>query len=312
MSDTVLKRLGARLRHLRQAQGISQEGLADLAGLHRTYIGGVERGERNISFINLLALGEALGISLSTLVDGVDDDDVPRRPPPQGPQCNVTDDVRHGAVIHQDILVKLGLSTTVVCEAIQYTHRVLDLIDTGLVETSGDRLASLIELANLSAIVGNLFRSGVAKASGGAFEANSPHTFPDLLAVNPDGLDIEIKVALENNNPKGHLVKPGPHITVRYVLANEKGQYKRGNSNRGDVPWIWEVRVGMLEEDHFNFSNTEGDSGKTAVINALGMTTLVPVFVDLAKCPYSAKGQIYSRLTAAHIGNVVQEGHSRN
>ena len=84
MSDTVLKRLGARLRHLRQAQGISQEGLADLAGLHRTYIGGVERGERNISLINLLALGEALGISLSTLVDGVDYDDVPCRPPPQG------------------------------------------------------------------------------------------------------------------------------------------------------------------------------------------------------------------------------------
>ena len=311
MSDTVLKQLGARLRHLRHAQGISQEGLADLAGLHRTYIGGVERGERNISFINLLALAEALGISLSTLVDGVDYDDEPSPPPPRV-RSAMTDDVHHGAVIHQDILVELGLSATVVREAIQYTHRVLDLIDAGLFEASGDRLASLIELANLSAIVGNLFRSGVAKASGGAFTANSPHTFPDLLAVNPDGLDIEIKVALENNNPKGHLVKPGPHITVRYVLANEKGQYKRGNSNRGDVPWIWEVRVGMLEEAHFNFSNTEGDSGKTAVINALGMTTLVPVFVDLAKCPYSAKGQIYSRLAAAHIGNVVQEGYSRN
>ena len=50
----------------------------------------------------------------------------------------------------------------------------------------------------------------------------------------------------------------------------------------------------MLEETHFNFNNTEGDSGKTAVINALGMTTLVPVFVDLAKCPYSAKGPTYS------------------
>ena len=224
----------------------------------------------------------------------------------------MTDNVYHGAVIHQDILMELGLSTTVVREAIQHTHQVLDLLDSVLVEANGERLASMIELANLSAIVGNLFRSGIAKASGGAFTANSPHTFPDLLAVEPGGLDIEIKVALENNNPKGHLVKPGPHITVRYVLANEKGQYKRGHSNRGDVPWIWEVRVGMLEDAHFNFSNTEGDSGKTAVINALGMTTLVPVFVDLAKCPYSANGPIYSRLTAAHIGNVVYEGHSRN
>ena len=224
----------------------------------------------------------------------------------------MAEDVCHGTLIRQDTLVKLGLSATVVCDAIQYTHQVLDLIDTGLVGASGDRLASLIELANLSAIIGNLFRSGVAKASGGAFKANSPHTYPDLLAVDPGGLAIEIKVALENNNPKGHLVKPGPHITVRYVLANEEGQYRRGNSNRGDVPWIWEVRVGMLEEEHFNFSNTEGDSGKTAVINALGMTALVPVFVDLAKCPYSANGLIYSRLAAAHSGKVTQQGHSRN
>ena len=82
MSETVLKNLGARLRNLRQKQGISQEGLADLAGLHRTYIGGVERGERNISLLSLMALAEALGISLSTLVEGVDYE--PRQPQSRG------------------------------------------------------------------------------------------------------------------------------------------------------------------------------------------------------------------------------------
>ena len=88
MSDLVLKQLGAKLRRLRQTQGISQEGLADLAKLHRTYVGGVERGERNISLVNLLALAEALGISLSTLVDGIDYDAEPRQTPPQGPKVN--------------------------------------------------------------------------------------------------------------------------------------------------------------------------------------------------------------------------------
>ena len=224
----------------------------------------------------------------------------------------MTANIGHGAVIHQDVLVEMGLSTTVVRNAIQYTHRILDSIDTNLVEATGDRLTSLIELANLSAIIGNLFRSGLAKASGGAFKANRPHTFPDLLAVNPDGLDLEIKVALEKNSPKGHLVKPGPHITVRYVLADEKGHYRRGNSNRGDVAWIWEVRAGILQDNHFNLSNTEGDSGKTAVINALGMTKLAPVFFDLAKCPYPVNGSIYSRLVAVQKENAVQEGHSRN
>ena len=85
MSQLVLNRLGTKLRNLRLAQGISQEGLANLAGLHRTYIGGVERGERNISVVNLLALAQALGISLSTLLEGVDYEGEPSQPPSKGP-----------------------------------------------------------------------------------------------------------------------------------------------------------------------------------------------------------------------------------
>ena len=223
----------------------------------------------------------------------------------------MTYNIVHGAVIDEDILVKLGVSTTIVRDAIQYTHQVLDLLDDSLVEASGNRLSSLIELANLSAILGNLFRSGVARASDGAFRANSPHTFPDLLATIPGGCDIEIKIALEKNNPKGHLIKPGPHITVRYVLANEMGVYKEGSSNRGDVPWIWEVRAGILEETHFNFSNTPGDSGKTAVINAAGLAALAPVFVDLAKCPYPTNGRTYATLAVAHNSKTGAEGHRR-
>ena len=220
-------------------------------------------------------------------------------------------DTDHGAVIQHNTLVELGLSTTILRDAIQYTHNVLDLIDIGLVEATGERLASIIELANLSALVGNLFRSGVARASDGAFRTNRPHTFPDLVSTTPGGLGIEIKVALETNSPKGHLVKPGPHITVRYVLANDKGDYKRGKSNRGDVPWVWEVRAGKLVESHFNFSNTTGDSGKTAVINSSGMGALTPVFIDLAKCPYSANGRTYSCLTTVLDTALVQEGHCR-
>ena len=224
----------------------------------------------------------------------------------------MSDGPTHGKILDHALLGEFGLSTVIIRGAIQYTHEILDRIDKTLIEAGGDRLASLIELANLSAIVGNLFRSGVSKVSKGAFKANKPHTFPDLLAVYPGARDIEIKVALESNKPKGHLVKPGAHLTVRYVLADGKGQYTRGKSTRGNVAWIWEVRVGLLEEGHFNFSNTPGDSGKTAVINAEGMSALIPVFVDLVKCPYGPTGSVVRTLVALHESKAARAGYSRN
>ena len=64
----VLFRFGERLRETRHRKGISQETLAELAGLHRTYVSGVERGERNISLANIERLARALGIPMSDLM----------------------------------------------------------------------------------------------------------------------------------------------------------------------------------------------------------------------------------------------------
>ena len=55
----------SNIKRIRLAKGISQEALADLAGLHRTYIGAVERGERNITLLNANRIAEALGVRLS-------------------------------------------------------------------------------------------------------------------------------------------------------------------------------------------------------------------------------------------------------
>jgi len=60
---------GRRLRQLRKEAGLSQEKLAIIADLDRTYIGSVERGERNIALMNICKLAEALGVRPAVLLD---------------------------------------------------------------------------------------------------------------------------------------------------------------------------------------------------------------------------------------------------
>ena len=60
-------RFGKALRRRRTRLGVSQEEFADLCGLDRTYVGGIERGERNVSLVNIEKIATALRISLSEL-----------------------------------------------------------------------------------------------------------------------------------------------------------------------------------------------------------------------------------------------------
>lgn len=62
MKDDPLKKFGERVRALREQLGVSQEALAAEAGIHRTYMGGVERGERNLCLRNIIRLAKALGV----------------------------------------------------------------------------------------------------------------------------------------------------------------------------------------------------------------------------------------------------------
>ena len=72
LSNLLLKALGQRIRELRTEQGFSQESFADKCGVHRTFMGTVERGESNLSFQNIARVATTLGVPLSRLFDGLE------------------------------------------------------------------------------------------------------------------------------------------------------------------------------------------------------------------------------------------------
>ena len=69
----LLELLGKRVHERRVAKKWSQEEFAHVSGLHRTYIGQIERGEKNISFANLVKISGVLGVTMSELLAGIED-----------------------------------------------------------------------------------------------------------------------------------------------------------------------------------------------------------------------------------------------
>lgn len=65
----ILIKFGEKVKDLRKKRGLSQEDLAHKAGFHRTYIGMIERAERNITLVNIQKLANALEVSITEIVD---------------------------------------------------------------------------------------------------------------------------------------------------------------------------------------------------------------------------------------------------
>ncbi len=203
---------------------------------------------------------------------------------------------------NDDALAALGLTRQQLAKSIIGTYRLLDRIDETLIGDGVDPLCRIVELANLSSMIGNVIGAEIAKNSGGLYRRNGPHKYPDLLPIRKGAAasGVEIKMALNRNQPKGHLAKEGHYVTCRYVLIDKDGGMISESVDRPTATHaaIWEIRTGYLKAEHFNLSNTDGDSGKTAVVNAAGMEELKVVYVDLALVPGTHCGARYKSYLA--------------
>ena len=214
--------------------------------------------------------------------------------PPIPPNRRVPPDE---AFLDDKPLRNVGLSKEVLSNALEATYHVVDSIDATLTAGGVGHLCQVVERANLSSMLGNIIGAELAKHSGEVYIRNGPNKYPDLLPKNKkdsttqDGSDgIEIKMALDNNAAKGHHPKPGNYLTIKYVTLDANGRpVNKQNREEGRQPQVWEVRVGKLTNDCFNISNTDGDSGKTAVVNKKGKQNLIPVFHDRSVEPHSTR-----------------------
>lgn len=147
-------------------------------------------------------------------------------------------------------------------------------------------MSSLVELANLSSIAVNLLGAGFAENSHGHYYRNKPHTYPDLVATDETKPGIEVKTALLKNSLKGHQPKPGYYLTYRYCLTDEYDHRIPGTEESWDTVTVLEVKLGFLTEDDFSCSNTDGDSGKTAVIRTASFNAMRLLYLDEELVPY--------------------------
>lgn len=282
------------IKRLREAKGLSLEALSDRAGIHRTSLGLLERGERQPTLSIAANISEALDFQLSELLLKAE--------LIENGKLNEHDAFLAMAVRTEKTqclrnLDKLdyytGLTGSMLLQAIHNTYNTLDTIDAELVASGLAPIGGLVELANLSSMVGNIVGGSIAEASEGLYIRNRPHHYPDLLPQRHNARNLELKMALETNRPKGHLPKPGTYITFRYVLGNQYGVFNRGKMARGNTVWIWEVKVGEVQIDDFDLSNTPGDSGKTAVIKTSVFNAMPLVYFDPAFCPHPMRGGTY-------------------
>jgi transcriptional regulator with XRE-family HTH domain len=285
------------IKALRTNQNLTHEDLADRASVHRTTIGLLERGERAPSVAIAAQIANALGYPLSELMlkaELISDGKLSE---------SEAFAEEYARLVHPECLRNsaeleafTGLNSASLSKAIQACYHTLDMIDGQLVSRDSPPIGKLVELANLSSMVGNLVGEAIADCSDGLYKRNKPHHYPDLLPLKAPAKSLELKMALETNRPKGHLPKAGHYITFRYVLGDRFGAYTRGKETRGDTVWIWEVKVGTIREIDFDLSNTEGDSGKTAVIKSSVFNNMKLVYFDKRYCPYAMRNDIYPGL----------------
>lgn len=293
LSDTVAKLVA----DVRRKEGMSMDELADRAGVHRTYIGLLERRSRQPTLAVAANLAEALGLSLSELVAEAEQDvdnggtpDIELLPIPRTRQLD------HMHVGQSSRLRAMtGLTGGMVGRAVELAYRKLDLIDVQLRESSSPALARLVELSDLSPLVANLLSASLARVSSGLYVQNAPDHSRSLLPLRQGLPELEVVAALETNRPLGASARTGAFLSFRYVLVDRESGFARGKDSRGDTVAVWEVRFGELGNDDFHITGASTGTVR-ARVKKDALDEMELVYYDPELLPYAKPTGVYAQM----------------
>jgi transcriptional regulator with XRE-family HTH domain len=282
----------------RRQEGLSMDELADRAGVHRTYVGLLERRSRQPTLAVAANLAEALGLSLSELVaeaeQDADDGYAPHVELVPAPSRRQLEPAHLGESPHLEAAT--GLTAATVARAVEVAYRKLDLIDEQMRASGSRPIVALIDLPELSSLMGNLLSAAVARASNGLYVQNGPDHSPNLLPVRQGLPELEVATALETERPTGAARNAGLHLVLRYVLADRSGAYTRGEDSRGDTVAVWEIRFGDLTEA--DYTGSARANGR-ARLKKEALDRMELVYYDPALLPYARATGVYARSVRA-------------
>ncbi len=303
--EKALRQVGERIREIRSLQQVSQEEFAARCGLDRTYISGIERGIRNVSFKNLYSIATNLGVPLHRLFGGIETN------------CTVDPDEQEVYLVNQAFTINPGFE-------VNATHVTSAALSTATeLENFPFSLFRNIDLKSLSGIVGALFATCLAENAGAIvnpIEKGHPDIIPlggktateEQLRNYPQGLEIKCTVG---NVLKGSDLGSGDerienltgitwqahHREVRSLMGLII-DFSGSDAGRGRYPMITGVFYTdrLVQDDWGQISGTTGRNTKVTGMLVSGKQKIGSGWIILENNPH--KLTKYQQVLSFNIG----------
>lgn len=273
----IVTTIGKNLRSFRKRIGISQEQLAELAELHRTYIGAVERGEKNISAKNIEKIAGVLGVEPHLLL----------KPSESSTSESMRNDAERKACVpvpikkacfNRNCILPYGLEVIHVRRAMQEFISFIGFINQQLHAKEMPRLERFLMPANFSSIVGEFMNASIPKYCPTLVKNQYHNGHPDLIpadefpqnSVQYSKEGVEIKGSRHDRGWQGH----NPEAVWLMVFHFDSNTSNDKKKQIGPKPFEFKgVYAAKLEEADWTFSGRSETIRRTisASVNKSGV-----------------------------------------